>query len=324
MNPTVSCPHCGADLEPAALSCSSCRALTRSKEIESLAARAKEATLRHDLPAARTLWQECAALLPTDTMQYQSIRSRIAQIDTTLREVGQPRKWRSGAAGLGPALLVLLSKGKLLLLGLTKLSTLLSMIAFAGVYWALYGWAFAFGMVFSIYVHEMGHVLTLRQFGITADAPMFIPGLGAFVRLRRLSITRIQDARVGLAGPIYGLGAAAVALALSYGSGSKMWAAIAHFGAVINLFNLIPVWQLDGSRGFASLTRSQRIIILASAAVIWLVCSEPVLFLIALAAVFRLFTKDASPEPDPRGLAYFVGLLVALTVVALLAQSLAK
>ena len=323
MSPSVACSDCGIPLDPSALSCLSCHALTRSNELESLAAQAHQATLRKDLPAARALWEQSAALLPPETVQYRSIQVRIAEIDSALRDHDPSGKWRR-AAGIGPFLLVLLSKGKLLLLGLTKLSTLLSMIAFAGVYWALYGWAFALGIVFSIYIHEMGHVLTLRRYGIPADPPMFIPGLGAFIRLRRLSITPIQDSRIGLAGPIYGFGAAVVALALGYVTGSKAWAAIAHFGAVINLFNLIPVWQLDGSRGLASLTRTQRILILSAAAVLWLLTSEPMLFLIALAAVFRLFTKDASTKPDRTGLVQFIGILAALAVVAVVAQSVAK
>jgi len=178
--------------------------------------------------------------------------------------------------------------------------------------------------VFSIYIHEMGHVLTLRRYGIPADPPMFIPGLGAFIRLRRLSITPIQDSRIGLAGPIYGFCAAALALGIGYASGSKVWAAIGHFGAVINLFNLIPVWQLDGSRGLGSLTRTQRLLVLSAAAGVWLLSSEPMVFLIALAALFRLFTKDASTEPDQTGLVQFAGILSALAVVSVLAQSLAK
>jgi len=287
-----------------------------------LAAQAKEATLRGDLAQARAAWEACAALLPSDTVQFESIRSRIAELDASLSKTGAGR-WGGRAAGLGPFLLVLLSKGKLLLLGLTKLSTLLSMIAFAGVYWALYGWAFAIGMVFSIYIHEMGHVLTLQRYGIPADAPMFIPGLGAFVRLRRLSMTPVQDSRVGLAGPLFGLGAAVLALILTYATGSKVCAAIAHFGAVVNLFNLIPVWQLDGSRGFASLTRTQRALILAFTFALWLAISEPVLFLIGLAAGFRLFTKDAPAEPDQTGLLQFIGLLIALSAAAYMAQSLA-
>ena len=36
--------------------------------------------------------------------------------------------------------LLVLTKGKLVLLGLTKVNTLLSMLVSIGVYWALYGW----------------------------------------------------------------------------------------------------------------------------------------------------------------------------------------
>ena len=39
-----------------------------------------------------------------------------------------------------------LTKGKLLLLGLTKSSTLLSMFVFVAAYWAQWGWWFALGL----------------------------------------------------------------------------------------------------------------------------------------------------------------------------------
>jgi Zn-dependent protease len=285
--------------------------------LESLSTQAQQATTRGDLATARNLWEQSAALLPPDTIQYRAIRAHIDNLKTA-PQTGNG--WKKSAGGIGSAILLALTKGKLLLLGLTKLSTLLSMLAFAGVYWALYGWTFAIGMVFSIYIHEMGHVLTLREYGIPASAPMFIPGFGAFIRLKQLRITPIQDSRVGLAGPIYGLGAAAFALAAGYFTGAKAWDAIAHFGAVINLFNLIPVWQLDGSRGFASQTRQQRLLILVTAAVLWYVTKEVMLGLVTAGAIYRLFTKDAAQEPDNTGMFQFLGLLAALSVVAMLAE----
>jgi len=314
---TAVCPDCGAALEESALSCPSCYNLTHAKELESLASQAQQATVRGDLAAAREFWQRSLTLLPPDSVQYRSIRAHIENLKTAPQSGSG---WKKGAAGIGPALLLLLTKGKLLLLGLTKLSTLLSMLAFAGVYWALYGWKFAVGMVFSIYIHEMGHVLTLREYGIPASAPMFIPGFGAFIRLKQLRISPIQDARVGLAGPIYGLGAAAFALAAGYFTGAKAWDAIAHFGAVINLFNLTPVWTLDGSRGFTSQTRQQRLIILAAAGILWWVTGEVMLGLVTLGAAYRLFTKDAAPEPDNVGMGQFLGLMAALSAVAMLAE----
>jgi Zn-dependent protease len=314
---TLACADCGASLDASALSCPSCHSLTHAAELESLAAQAQQATARGDLAEARKLWEQSAALLPQDTVQYRAIRAHIENLKT------QPQTgsgWKKGAAGIGSTLLLLITKGKLLLLGLTKLSTLLSMLAFAGVYWALYGWTFAIGMVFSIYIHEMGHVLTLREYGIPASAPMFIPGFGAFIRLKQLRMTPIQDSRVGLAGPIYGLGAAAFALAAGYFTHAKAWDAIAHFGAVINLFNLVPVWQLDGSRGFASQTRQQRLVILAAAAGLWWVTGEVMLGLVTIGAIYRLFTKDAAQEHDNTGMLQFLGLLAALSAVAMLAQ----
>ena len=224
-------------------------------------------------------------------------------------------KWKKGAAGIISGVVFLIAKGKLLLLGLTKLSTLVSMFGFFAVYWGLYGWAFALGLVLSIYVHEMGHVIALRHYGIPASAPMFIPGLGAFIRMRALSISRVQDSRVGLAGPIYGFGAALAALLAYEITRAPSWAAIAHATAVMNLFNLIPIWQLDGGRGVHSLTRGQRMILLAVCAGIWLVTRQGMLLLVGAGLAYRLFTRDDAPEPDNTALMQFAGLLVALATV---------
>jgi len=88
---------------------------------------------------------------------------------------------------------------------------------------------------------------------------------------------------------------------------------------VINIFNLTPVWTLDGSRGFTSQTRQQRLIILAAAGILWWVTGEVMLGLVTLGAAYRIFTKDAAQEPDNVGMAQFLGLLAALSAVAILA-----
>jgi Zn-dependent protease len=240
----------------------------------------------------------------------------------------QTRK-RLGEVGvLGAALwkfktigLLVLAKGKLLLLGLTKLSTLGSMLLSMGLYWSLYGWKFAAGLVLSIYVHEMGHVAALARYGIPATPPMFIPGFGAVVRMKAYPASPSEDARVGLAGPLWGLGAALAALGMHRLTGSGVWGAIAQTGAWINLFNLIPIWQLDGGRGFHALTRQHRGLVVGATLILWILTSETLLLVIALAAGYRLFTKDYPEEPDRVALFQFVGLLGALSVVSLIAHS---
>ena len=321
---SASCPACGTYLGAAALKCGSCGALVHASMLEQIASKAQAAALAGDLQGACDLWRQALPLLPSDTLQSRSVLAKIAELESKIGsgEGSVQSPWRKGVAALGPIGL-LLWKLKALLLGLTKLSTLLSMFAFMGVYWAIYGWQLAVGIVISIYIHEMGHVQACRNYGIPASAPMFIPGLGAFIRLKTLAVTPIQDARIGLAGPLYGMGAAVVSLAICFLTKQNIWAAIAHFGAVINLFNLVPVWQLDGARGFHSLTRWQRLAVLATAMVLWVTASEPMLLLIAIGCAYRMFTKDAAREPDSTGLYQFLALLASLAAVSVLARSLA-
>jgi Zn-dependent protease len=315
----MTCSACGSELQEPALSCPGCRRLTHAAKLEQLAQRAQAAWRVGKFREERELWGESLTLLPEDTVQYRSIRARADELDRQAQGAhASGDGWKKASAGIGPALLLILAKGKFLLLGLAKMGTLLTMLLSLGVYWSIYGWALALGIIVSIYIHEMGHVACIRRYGLPASAPMFIPGLGAFIQLRGVRLPPIPDARVGLAGPIYGLGAALAALGIYQVTHVKIWGVIANFGATINLFNLIPVWQLDGSRGVHSLTRYQRGLVLFAAAGLWLLTSNPMLMLIALACVYRMFSKDWQTESDNQGLAMFAGLLAALSLVVIL------
>ena len=320
----MTCPDCSVEVDPGALSCPGCRRLTHSEKLEDLAGRARAAWRVGKFAEERLLWAESLTLVPEDTVQHRSIQARIAEIDQqSAASTGAGKSWWQDKAGMGagPLLLLLLTKGKFLLLGLTKMGTLLTMLASLGVYWAIYGWAFALGLVISIYIHEMGHVAAIRGYGFPAGAPMFIPGFGAFIQMRGVALPPIPDSRIGLAGPLYGLGAALGALGMYYATGRPIWAVIAHFGSMINLFNLIPVWQLDGSRGLRSFTRTQRGIVLAVAFGLWAITSAPMLLLISIGCAYRMFTRDWETEPDPQGLVQFSGLMVALAVIFVLSAA---
>lgn len=217
----------------------------------------------------------------------------------------------------------LLTKAKLLLLGLTKASTFFSMLASIGVYWAVFGWKFAVGLVLSIYIHEMGHVWMLTRYGMKASAPMFIPGLGALIRLRQHPTDPREDAMIGLAGPIWGLAAAAACYAVWLASGWPAWAAIAAVGAWVNLFNLLPVWQLDGGRGFRALSIKYRWVVLGTLAAMLFVGHEltgkfeGLLILIIAAGAFRAIAdKDVPPRGDKVTLYLFVFLVATLTLLS--------
>jgi Zn-dependent protease len=241
-------------------------------------------------------------------------RIESGQPDTT--ETGGDKPWWSrGAAGFATLALLLVSKFKFLLLGLTKASTFLSMFAFFGVYWSVYGWPLALGLVLSIYVHEMGHVAMLRRLGIDAGAPLFVPGVGAFVMLKQRVIDPLTDAKIGLAGPVWGLGAAVTAFVLYKVTGIRVWLAIAQLTGFLNLFNLIPVWQLDGSRGLHALAKSERWALVVAIAVALLLTEQRLLLIVGGVTVWRSMQHESGPG-DTRVLATFVVLVFALSLLA--------
>jgi Zn-dependent protease len=210
------------------------------------------------------------------------------------------------------------TKGKLLLLGLTKAGTLLSMTASFGVYWAAWGWRFALGLVVSIYVHEMGHVAAMRRYGIEATAPMFLPGVGAMVRSKQYPVDPVENARVALAGPLWGLGAALAAYAGFWLTHVPVLAAVAQVAAWINLFNLLCVPPLDGSKAFSALTETQRWLLVAVVAVALAVTRERLLILLLMAAFVRSMMGRGASRADARTLAEFAILVAALSAMCLI------
>jgi Zn-dependent protease len=179
------------------------------------------------------------------------------------------------------------------LAGLTKSGTFLSMFLSLGVYWAAFGWKFAAGLIASLYVHEMGHVAALHRLGIRASAPMFLPGFGAFVRLQQHPVDAREDARSGTRGADLGPRGALVAAAVFFATQAPIWGAIARVGAWINLFNLLPIWQLDGGRGFRALSRGERFWVTGLLAALWFWTGEGLLVLLLLVAGFRAFGAEA-------------------------------
>jgi len=319
-----SCARCQTELAPTALVCPACATLRHADTLKMLAADAESARQAGYLDAAREHWTRVLSLLPVNSRQHALVQQKIVELDTpnasgtpdAVQATGPERSWwRRGLAGLATAGVLFAGKLKLLLLGLAKITTLASMFAFFGVYWSMYGWPLALGLVGSIYVHEMGHVAMLRRLGIAAGAPLFIPGVGAVVMLKQHVTDPIVDAKIGLAGPVWGLAAAVAAAGVYAATGASIWVAIAHLTAFINLFNLIPVWQLDGSRGFHALSREQRWIVIGIVAGALLLTGQRMLVLVGAAAVWKALQPDAGPG-DARVLATFAGLLAALSILA--------
>ena len=331
LDPTTSpgiCPQCGTEIPQKFLVCPGCHRLVYADQLNLLSKTATQAEQEGRLSDALASWREALELLPPRTKQFEALRERITELGRQMdgltpassesSVVQEPKSFlgkSKGKAGIVGLLLVALSKIKVLLLGLAKLHTLLSMLLAFGVYWSLWGWKFALGFVLSIYIHEMGHVTTLQRYGIKATAPLFIPGVGAFIRLQQKLTNPREDARVGLAGPIWGFGAAVLAYALFWATGDNVFAAIAQIGAWINLFNLMPVWQLDGGRGFQSLAWWQRWVVLAIMGAMLYTTGEKLLMILMLFGFIQAIRRDAPKEPDYVGMIEFAFLVILLSIM---------
>jgi Zn-dependent protease len=175
-------------------------------------------------------------------------------------EQPRPVKGRKGARGVGGvlvALAVLAAKFKTIFAVLLSFKWLLLapklLLSFGSIFLSLwfyatiFGWKFGIVFVAMIFVHEMGHLLTFRNFGIPVSLPYFIPGLGAFVS-SPMSPDPARNAVAALAGPAFGVAAAAVCWGYAVTTGEPFWTACAYAGFFINLFNLIPALPLDGGR----------------------------------------------------------------------------
>ncbi|HUQ81653.1 MAG TPA: site-2 protease family protein [Gemmatimonadaceae bacterium] len=319
------CARCRTELAPHALACPACGTLVHAERLRELAATAGAAAKSGDLVQARDQWQDALRFLPSDSRQYATIRSRVSDLTRQIEAAASPGSrpktkgdeswWKRGGAGIVTVGLLLIGKLKFLVLGLTKASTFLSMFAFFAVYWRLYGWPLAAGLVVSIYIHEMGHVAMLRRLGIAAGAPLFIPGVGALVMLKQHVTDPVTDAKIGLAGPVWGLGAALAALGVYAVTHAQVWLAIAHLTGFLNLFNLIPIWQLDGSRGFHALSRQERWMVVAALGGMLYVTGLKFLWIVGGVAVWRAMQREVGPG-DRRIVATFVGLVIALAWIA--------
>jgi Zn-dependent protease len=331
----ITCPRCAAQVAPGLLACPSCAWLTHGDELTRLAREAEAAESAGDASTALATWRRTLELLPQNTVQREKITERMRGLSAAVdgRGGAQGGKRKGSAAGGAAAgagvvglfllkskalLLVLLANAKLLVLGLLKLPMLLSALFY--LQFRSFGSApgVGLGIVICIYVHEMGHVAALKRYGIEATAPMFIPGFGALIRLKQYPTDAHEDARTGLAGPLWGLVASAVAALAGHLGGWPLAVAVGSLSAMINLFNLLPVWQLDGSRGLHALSRFERLIVAGTGVVVGSVLHQWMPLIVGLVAGARAFGGDAHPTGDRGMLWLFVALIVALGLVATL------
>lgn len=174
-------------------------------------------------------------------------------------------------------------------------------------------------------IHEAGHYVVMRAYGIDASLPTFIPGLGAMIFTRSLQTLSIaQQAVVGIAGPIAGTIGAMACAAYGFSAQSSLWLAAAYSGFLLNAFNLLPVPPLDGSHVVNVVSnRLWTVGILLFGALDWYVPSmrNPFVFVIILLSIPNLINawKERGqeirlPEPLQVRAAFCIGYFLVIVI----------
>jgi Zn-dependent protease len=162
----------------------------------------------------------------------------------------------------------------------------------------------------------MGHFIDIKRRGLPAEMPVFLPGLGAYVRWQALGVSLETRAKISLAGPLSGFFTAVACAALWWQTGNPLWAALARAGGALNLLNLIPVWVLDGGQAVLALNKMERIVLLTACLALWLLLGENLFFLVALGAGYQAFFAGGVPTAPSRATTiYYIAVLTALGIV---------
>lgn len=130
----------------------------------------------------------------------------------------------------------------------TPVSLTLAALAAAG-FAVLVGPVRAALLMIYIAVHELGHVLAARALGDRGAHFQFVPLVGGVALSDTVHpASGLNRIAILLAGPVIGAAPALVALGLWLASANPWYLAVAADVAFFNLFNLLPIYPLDGGR----------------------------------------------------------------------------
>ena len=186
---------------------------------------------------------------------------------------------------------------------------------------------FVLGVFFCVLLHEFGHILMARRFGIGTPDVILLP-IGGVARLERLADEPKQEFLIALAGPaVTLLIAAGLALWLTYagealiwplmGQGveeTDLWQALFYTNVGLLGFNLIPAYPMDGGRVLRAvlatrvgMVRATRIaasigqVLAVVAGLYGLTAREPMLVLIGVFVFFGAAQEAAMVEARAAG-----------------------
>lgn len=235
-----------------------------------------------------------------DVAGFQMDKALVEQLmGKSEEQIEQKPSSRWGVAAVATGAAVLMGKTKYLLvaLKLTKMTPLISMLLTSFMYSFVFGWPYALGMVGQLLLHESGHAAVMRHYGVPFSPMVFIPFLGASVAMKDQPKNAYEEAMIAFGGPVAGSAAAALLAVVGASTDSALLIALADFGLMINLFNLLPIGSLDGGRIASALSPWLNVAGLVGGGFIIYVGAihNPIFYLIMLAGTYTTVMRFISP-----------------------------
>ena len=313
------CKRCSHELPPGALVCDHCHALVHSEELERLSAEAKELEARGDLRQALEKWLSALPLLPSTSTQADWIKHHAEELHAgggpPPAAVASDNPWVEQRELVSP-ITGQAGRNRSPMKAGVKLTSILSFLAFVAIYSIGSGLKFGIGFAALILIHEMGHFIDIKRRGLPADMPVFLPGLGAYVRWQAMGVSIETRAAISLAGPLAGFFASVACAVIWYQTGNPLWSSLARVGAILNLLNVIPVWVLDGGQAVLALSKTERLVLMAACGVLGLALGQRLFLLVGLGAGYKaFFATDFPAHPSRTITIYFIAVLIALGAI---------
>lgn len=204
---------------------------------------------------------------------------------------------------LGTIAILLLGKLKFLLVifKILKLHTLVSMFISLGAYALIFGWKFAIALIYLLFIHEMGHAYAAKRIKLPVSPAAFIPFMGAVIGLKEMPKSAKDEGFLAYMGPLFGFLSFLPAIPLYLYTHESFWALLITLGAMINLFNLIPITPLDGGRiaaGISTKLWGLGIVLLTIYSVMHISFIGFLIVIIGSMEWYRLYKKQRSLNSD--------------------------
>jgi len=168
----------------------------------------------------------------------------------------------------------------------------------AGFSGAVQGVLFILALFGCVLLHEFGHALAAREFGIKTPDITLLP-IGGVARLSRIPDKPWQELVVAIAGPVVNVVIAAVLIFVIHGTTEilqvdrlenpriELLGKLASINVMLVLFNMIPAFPMDGGRVLRSLLAMLMPYALATQIAAWIGQG--------LAIVFAIFGLRGNP-----------------------------